>query len=258
MRRSSRPLTPSILKGLLLAQKSLLIHISSIETRNSRPLRWKLFCLPFLRSFASNNHFWIRFLQSIYTVLTHLSSLACGSALLYSLINPSKDLLSWLLLLILSRPTSAFQSFSTPHILLSSLVTSALDNPSKILASQCLHSSFPMIFFTSLLLPHNLSSTIPNTNTPHFTELCFIELCRCCSFYKLKARPSTSKKMTTYCDVCFIAILAFLQWSGTDSTVAPRYACTVLQVFWKLPVGRPIYFLLISQEPFVYLPFLSH
>ena len=48
-----------------------------------------------------------------------------------------------------------------------------------------------------------------NRGTPCFIALCFIEFHRCCVFYKLKARPSTSKKSMTH----FIVILALLLWS---------------------------------------------
>lgn len=47
----------------------------------------------------------------------------------------------------------------------------------------------------------------------------FIALCRYCSFYKLKARPSTitgKPKKFVWLDV--------LQWPETKSTVSPRYA----------------------------------
>ena len=40
--------------------------------------------------------------------------------------------------------------------------------------------------------------------------------------YKVTARPSTSKKITTV----FISLLAFLQWSGTKPTESPQSACT--------------------------------
>lgn len=56
--------------------------------------------------------------------------------------------------------------------------------------------------------------------TKQFTDaglLCFIVLhfivChRCCVFYKLKARPSTSQKLTTH----FIVMFALLWWSGIE------------------------------------------
>lgn len=53
-----------------------------------------------------------------------------------------------------------------------------------------------------------------------FIELHFIALYRCCIFYKVKARPSTSKTITTH----FIAKLALLM-SGTEPAISPRYAC---------------------------------
>lgn len=49
---------------------------------------------------------------------------------------------------------------------------------------------------------------------------------RCCIFHKLKAGPSTSKRITAQ----FIAILALLQWSGTEPAVSLQYACTSFKV----------------------------
>lgn len=43
-----------------------------------------------------------------------------------------------------------------------------------------------------------------------------------CFSYKSKAKSSTSKKVPTR----FIAILALMWWSGTESAVFLRYACT--------------------------------
>lgn len=54
--------------------------------------------------------------------------------------------------------------------------------------------------------------------------LWFTGLERCCIFYKVRARPSTSRKMTT----CFITILNLLHWSGTEPTVFLRYTCIYL------------------------------
>ena len=66
------------------------------------------------------------------------------------------------------------------------------------------------------------------TGIPGFTELHFIELHRCCVFYKLKARPSTNKKKkkerkkenynSIYSDI-------LLQWSETKPTIPLRCAC---------------------------------
>lgn len=56
---------------------------------------------------------------------------------------------------------------------------------------------------------------------PHFIALDFPALHRCCMFYKAKARPSSSKKITT----CFIAILTLLRWSGTKPALSPKYTC---------------------------------
>lgn len=50
--------------------------------------------------------------------------------------------------------------------------------------------------------------------------LTFIAHDRCCEFYKLKARPSTSKNITTH----FSVILALLWWSGIESAVCLWYA----------------------------------
>ena len=66
-----------------------------------------------------------------------------------------------------------------------------------------------------------------STGMPHFIVLCFIALCRCCSyFYKLKARPSTSKKMTT----CFVAVLPLLRWSGNKLVISLRCACNYIHL----------------------------
>ena len=48
----------------------------------------------------------------------------------------------------------------------------------------------------------------------------FIGLHRCWVFYKLKARPSTSKNIMA----CFILILVLLRWSGTQPTISLRCA----------------------------------
>lgn len=47
-------------------------------------------------------------------------------------------------------------------------------------------------------------------------------------FFKLKARPSTTKRLRLAL-TRFTAILALLQWSGTEPAISPRYACTVLR-----------------------------
>lgn len=60
-----------------------------------------------------------------------------------------------------------------------------------------------------------------DTGTPCFTVLRFTALHRCCIFYKLKTRHSTSNKIMTPC----IAILASLQGSGPKPTKSPRCAC---------------------------------
>lgn len=56
-----------------------------------------------------------------------------------------------------------------------------------------------------------------------FNLLGAIVLHRCCAFYKLKARPSTSKKIRNR----FIAILALSRWSGPQPTIPPRYVCAL-------------------------------
>ena len=58
-----------------------------------------------------------------------------------------------------------------------------------------------------------------STDTPPFTELHFIELQRCRVFYKSKATPSTSEKVTIH----FVTMLTFLQWSG----MSLQYLCGV-------------------------------
>lgn len=54
---------------------------------------------------------------------------------------------------------------------------------------------------------------VSNTGLPSFVELLFIiAVHRRCVFNKLKVTTG------------FIAILTFLQWSGTKPTISPRYA----------------------------------
>lgn len=60
-------------------------------------------------------------------------------------------------------------------------------------------------------------------------------------FNKWKARPSTSKNITT----CFIVVLTSLLWSGIKPTVSQRYAC-------KLPCGMKV-----SAPSFVAVCFLK-
>ena len=67
----------------------------------------------------------------------------------------------------------------------------------------CLCSSFS----------HLLISAI---DTPHFIALCITALHRCRIFYKLKAKPSTSKRIT----ICLIGV-----GSGTEPTISQKYAC---------------------------------
>lgn len=59
---------------------------------------------------------------------------------------------------------------------------------------------------------------------PHFIVFHFIALYRCCAFYKLKARPSNSKKTTTH----FIVLL----YCGG---LGPN-----LQYLWGAPVEAPL------------------
>lgn len=56
--------------------------------------------------------------------------------------------------------------------------------------------------------------------------LCFSDVT---FFYKLKARPFTSKKIVT----CFIVILILLQWSASDPVIPLRYA----RIAWHWPLG---------------------
>lgn len=55
-----------------------------------------------------------------------------------------------------------------------------------------------------------------NTGIPHFIVLCHIVAF---FFFKSKARPCTSKKITTH----FIAMLTLLHWSGTETAVSEEY-----------------------------------
>ena len=91
------------------------------------------------------------------------------------------------------------------------------------------------------------------TAIPQFIALCFITLHRCCNFYTLKARPSTSKKITIH----FIAILALLPWSGTKPTMSLRYACiysflflTFFLVLYLLSPGLLQTFLCVGFQTF--------
>lgn len=67
-----------------------------------------------------------------------------------------------------------------------------------------------------------------------FIELGSIELHRCCVFYKLKARPSMSKKMTTH----FTVRLALLLCSGTGPAISLRYACSGFLALKNNPLPR--------------------
>lgn len=58
-------------------------------------------------------------------------------------------------------------------------------------------------------------TTLHTTGSP-----CFLVPHRCRIFYELKARPSSSKNISTH----FIAILALLQWSGARPAASPRRA----------------------------------
>lgn len=67
------------------------------------------------------------------------------------------------------------------------------------------------------------------TGISSFIALCFIELHRCCVFYKWEARPSTSKKKKNYnllyYETCFIAVSV---GSGTEPGVSQRYVYLLL------------------------------
>lgn len=58
-----------------------------------------------------------------------------------------------------------------------------------------------------------------------FIALCFVVIHKSCVFYKLKARPSTNKKIITH----FIAILTLLPSCGTESTISARYTCVLIK-----------------------------
>lgn len=66
--------------------------------------------------------------------------------------------------------------------------------------------------------------------------LCFSDVT---FFYKLKARPFTSKKIVT----CFIVILILLQWSASDPVIPLRYA----RIAWHWPLGS--YNLVVQKIP---------
>ena len=55
---------------------------------------------------------------------------------------------------------------------------------------------------------------VPSTIIPRF-----IAFHRCYIFYKLKARPFTSKEITAG----FVTVLALMRWSGTEPAVSPGY-----------------------------------
>lgn len=57
-----------------------------------------------------------------------------------------------------------------------------------------------------------------STGTPSYIALGFIKLHICCTFYKWKARLSTSEKVT-----CYIVTFTLLQWSGTKPATSLRY-----------------------------------
>lgn len=70
-----------------------------------------------------------------------------------------------------------------------------------------------------------------------FTDFAFI--------YKLKARPSTNKKVTTL----FVAILSLLWWSGTESAIFLRYASS--WIWERYAISSSImYFNAIFNESF--------
>lgn len=59
----------------------------------------------------------------------------------------------------------------------------------------------------------------------------FIVLHRCYNFYKLKARPSTSKRFR----------LALLRWSQTQHTISPRYAYNIPSLFSIYSISHAIF-----------------
>ena len=73
---------------------------------------------------------------------------------------------------------------------------------------------------------------------PPFIVLHFIVLHICCVFHKLKARPSTSKKIMIH----FIVTLTLLRLCGMKLTVSLGYACIYTFFFLFLPWFITAYF----------------
>ena len=82
---------------------------------------------------------------------------------------------------------------------------------------------------------------------------CFIALCLTehhrCIFYKLKARPSTSKKIIT----CFIVILTILWWSGTKPAISSKMLRVIcvdrIVLFQGVMVMYCISYIMIWKRP---------
>lgn len=96
---------------------------------------------------------------------------------------------------------------------------------------------FPQLTPNSFLLPsppgsfHNPSPELFGRAFclyPHGHTLIYCTSLYCASsvlcYYKLKTRPSNSKKIM----ISFISIFVIIWWSGTTSTISLRYACTLL------------------------------
>lgn len=104
------------------------------------------------------------------------------------------------------------------------------------------------------MFPRRLSST----GIPHFIVFCFITFHRYYVFYKLKARPSTSKEVMTR----YIVVLALLPWSRTEPIISElclylahtlipltRHLLScycVLFSSWHLPLPQVFVYLLLS------------
>ena len=134
-------------------------------------------------------------------------------------------------LAVLAAP-STFTALSPPR---SSQPSPAIASLSSRFTHISMHVKPPYLFSLILfffdIFQLYFSYLIPYRHTLlDFTLLHFMNSVGFC-FYTLKARLSISKKITT----CFVALLALLQWSGTEPAISLRCACILLnEITWAL------------------------
>ena len=102
-------------------------------------------------------------------------------------------------------------------------------NPSKWLLPGRAHSS--LLSLNLRLSPQTIKGGCHSVGTLHWIVRCYVALHEnCIFFYKLRARPSTTKTIMIH----FITELAVLQWSQTKPVISPTGACTrFIVVVWN-------------------------